>query len=115
MDRGGKQTGNPYKKRQTVPTRERVLQVLARHRDEMHRRFQVKTLALFGSVVRNEAGPESDVDILVEFEGPATFDRYMDLKFYLESLLGRRVDLVTFRALKSHVHAHVEEEAVYVS
>jgi predicted nucleotidyltransferase len=45
-------------------------------------------LALFGSVARDEATAESDVDLLVEFEGGATFDRYMDLKFFLEECLG---------------------------
>ncbi|MBI2939097.1 MAG: metallopeptidase family protein, partial [Chloroflexi bacterium] len=55
--------------------------------------FGVKSLALFGSVARDEAGPESDVDVLVEFDGPPTFDQYIGLKLYLEDLLGAHVDL----------------------
>jgi hypothetical protein len=93
--------------------RDEILQCLAEHREELVG-FGVKSLALFGSVVRGEAGPDSDLDILVEFEGPATFDQYMNLKFFLEELLGRSVDLVTRKALKPRLKAYVEREAVYV-
>lgn len=73
------------------------------------------SLALFGSVARNEAGPDSDVDLLVTFAAPPTFDRFMDLKFYLEDLLGRRADLVTAAALKPRLKAIVEREAIRVT
>ncbi len=94
--------------------RQNVLQRLSERRQELAQ-FGVKHLALFGSMVRGEAGPTSDVDILVEFEGQATFDRYMDLKFYLEELLGCRVDLVTRKALKPRLRPVVEKEALYVT
>ncbi len=77
--------------------------------------FGARSLALFGSVVRDESQPGSDVDILVEFEGRATFDRYMELKFFLEDLLGCRVDLVTSKAIKPRMRPYVEKEAVYVT
>ena len=92
-----------------------ILEILRTHRDELRKRFGVKSLAVFGSVARGEAGPDSDVDILVEFEGRATFDRYMGLKFFLEDLLGRRVDLVTRKALKPRLRPYVEQEAIYVT
>jgi len=92
-----------------------IIQLLRQHREELRKRFGVKSLAIFGSVARGEAGPESDVDILVEFEGRATFDRYMGLKFFLEDLLGRRVDLVTRKALKPRLRPYVEQEAIYVT
>lgn len=94
--------------------RDEVLAILASHQEKI-KSFGVKSLALFGSVARNEAGPESDVDILVEFEGIVTFDRYMELKFYLEDLLGRRVDLVSRRSLKPRVRPYVEREAIPVT
>jgi predicted nucleotidyltransferase len=72
-------------------------------------------LAIFGSVARDEARPDSDVDILVEFEGSVTFDRYMDVKFYLEDLLETRVDLVSQRSLKPLIRSTVEQEAIYVA
>ena len=92
-----------------------IIQLLRQRRDELRKRFGVKSLAVFGSVARGEAGPDSDVDILVEFEGRATFDRYMGLKFFLEDLLGRRVDLVTRKALKPRLRPYVEQEAIYVT
>ena len=93
--------------------REEVLQCLSSHRQELAK-LGVKSLALFGSVARDEARPESDLDLLVGFEGRATFDQYMELKFFLEELLGRRVDLVTRKALKPQLRSHVETEAVRV-
>lgn len=93
--------------------RDEILKCLAEHREELAG-FGVKSLALFGSVVRGEAGPDSDLDFLVEFEGPATFDQYMNLKFFLEELLGRPVDLATRKALKPRLKPYVEREAVYV-
>ena len=75
----------------------------------------VKSLELFGSVVRGEARPDSDIDFLVEFEGPASFDRYMDVKLYLEDLTARRVDLVTRAALKPRMRPLIEREAIRVA
>ncbi|MCX7855684.1 MAG: nucleotidyltransferase family protein [Anaerolineae bacterium] len=91
-----------------------MLQILRGHRAEWEQ-LGVKSLALFGSAVRGDLRPDSDVDILVEFDGPATFDRYMELKFRLEALLGRSVDLVTPRALKPRLRPYVEKEAIRVS
>ena len=76
--------------------------------------FKLKTLAVFGSVARDEARQDSDVDILVEFQGPATFNGYMDLKFFLEDLLGCPVDLVTRKSVRPRVKAQIESEAQYV-
>ena len=95
-------------------TRDQILRTLAEHRHEIAG-HSVKRLAVFGSVARDEAGSDSDIDVLVEFEGPATFDRYMDLKFFLEDLVGRSVDLVTRKALKPSVMARVEKEALDVA
>lgn len=94
--------------------RDKVIRLLADHRQEWAR-LGVKSLALFGSVARGETRPDSDVDILVEFEGRATFDRYMDLKLFLEHLLECRVDLVTRKGLRPRLRPYVEEEAVYVA
>jgi hypothetical protein len=93
--------------------RNEILRILSEHRAEIER-FGAKSLALFGSFAREEASQQSDIDILVQFDGPPTFDRYMGLKIYLEDLLGVRVDLVTPRALKPRVRPYVEKEAIYV-
>ena len=75
----------------------------------------VCSLSLFGSVARDEARSDSDVDILFELEPPITFDRYMDVKLYLEDQLGTRVDLVSWRSLKPQIRAVVEQEAIRVA
>jgi predicted nucleotidyltransferase len=94
--------------------RDKVLSTLRQHQTAL-KKLGVRSLALFGSVARDEAIPSSDVDILVEFEPPVTFDRYMDLKFHLEDQLGRKVDLVSWKSLKPPIRASVEEEAIHVA
>ena len=91
-----------------------VLRQLATSKAELSRRFGVTALALFGSVVRDCARPDSDVDILVSFDGPATSARYFGVQFFLEDLLRRRVDLVTDKALRPELRPYVEREAVHV-
>ncbi len=94
--------------------RAHVLQQLAESKAELSHRYGVTRLALFGSVVRNSARADSDVDILVSFDGPATSSRYFGVQFFLEDLLGRRVDLVTDKALRPELRPYVEREAMHV-
>ncbi len=94
--------------------RDRALAILAQHRESL-RSLGVSSLSLFGSVARNQAGPDSDVDILVDLEPPLTFDRYMDVKLYLEDYLGTAVDLVSRRSLKPQIRDVVEKEAIHVA
>jgi predicted nucleotidyltransferase len=77
--------------------------------------FGVKSLAIFGSVAREESNESSDLDLLVEFEGKMTFDKYMDLKFYLEDYLDVKVDLVSQKMLKKQILNIVLEEAINVT
>jgi predicted nucleotidyltransferase len=92
-----------------------VLDMLSRHWAELERRFAVKSLALFGSVARDEARAGSDVDLLVSFQRPPGFDGYMALKWRIEELLGCRVDLVMEGALRPEAREVVEAEAVRVA
>lgn len=94
--------------------RDTVLGALSAHSHEL-RRFGVTSLFLFGSIVRNEAGPKSDVDVLVEFSGSVTYDQYMDLKIFLEDLLGLPVDLVMSTAVEPRMRPYIEQEAVRVT
>ena len=93
--------------------RQTVLTCLADRLDTI-RGFGVHTLALFGSVARDEATETSDLDFLVEFEGAATFDRYMDLKIFLEDLFEKPIDLVTKRSLKPQIRQTILEESIDV-
>lgn len=92
--------------------RDEALAILAAHSDELRARG-VTSLSLFGSVARNEAGPDSDVDILVEIgQRPFGLFEFVGLQLYLEELLGRPVDLVTPDTLKRQIRSRVLEEAV---
>ena len=78
------------------------------------RSFGVTRIGLFGSYVRGEQKRGSDVDLLVEFEkGKKTFDNYMGAKFFLEDLLGRRVDLVISESVKPAIRPHIIKEVLY--
>jgi len=92
-----------------------IVQRLSGQLSEMRRRFSIQRLAVFGSAARDQLTDGSDIDILVVFQGTATFDAFMDLKFYLEDLLQRPVDLVTDKALRPEVRRAIEEELVDVA
>ena len=89
-----------------------VIQKLAEMRAELIERYSVTRIGVFGSIARGDDGPESDVDILVELAEP-TFDHYMDLKFKLEEVFGRRVDLVMADTIKPAIKDTVQLEVVY--
>ena len=94
--------------------RDEVLALLRTHKPILMERFGVTALALFGSYARDQASDNSDVDILVRFTGPATSRSYFGVQFYIEDLLGRRVDLVTDKALRPQFRPYVEREALDV-
>jgi predicted nucleotidyltransferase len=94
--------------------RQEIIQRITDHRDALAK-MGARSLALFGSAARGELQPDSDIDILVEMAPPYTFDRYIKIKFYLEDLLGRSVDLVMTETLKPRVRPYVDREAIYVS
>ena len=80
----------------------------------IRQKFGVKRIGIFGSFARGEEREDSDLDVLVVFEeGQKTFDNYMDLKFFLEDLFGRKVDLVTEKALKPQLKDIILKDVVY--
>lgn len=93
-------------------TQESVLEQLNQKAEKLKYDFSVRSIGLFGSLARNKADRESDVDILVDFVEP-TFDHYMDLKFYLERLFGRPVDLVTADTVKPRLKPVIERQVIY--
>jgi predicted nucleotidyltransferase len=91
-----------------------ALTILRQHEPIIKKRFGVAKIGIFGSFVRGEERPDSDVDVLVTFrKGQETFDHYMDLKFYLEDLYGRKVDLVMKGAIKRRLKEPILREVVY--
>lgn len=95
-------------------SRSRVLRILVESKPTLVERFGVVSLALFGSTARDEAGPRSDIDILVSFDGQATSERFFGVQFFLEDLLGQPVDLVTNKALRAELRPYIEREAIHV-
>lgn len=82
-----------------------AISTLKEHEKLIRQKLRVKRIGIFGSFARGEEKEDGDLDVLVVFEeGQKTFDNYMDLKFYLEDLFGREVDLVTERALKPQLN-----------
>ena len=94
--------------------RDEILSILRAHKGTLARRFGVAELAMFGSFARDRATDDSDLDVLVRFNGPIHWERYFGAQFYLEDLLGRPVDLVTEKALRPEVWRYVEREVVNV-
>jgi predicted nucleotidyltransferase len=95
-----------------ISTRDGVVSKIKANRRAL-KRYGVKSLALFGSAARNKLRKRSDIDILVQFD-KSTWTNYIGLKFYLEDLLGREVDLVTPKAIKPATKPSIEKDLLYV-
>lgn len=91
----------------------KILEVLKSNKQYMQTHFMVNSIGLFGSYARNDFHDKSDIDILVTFSEP-TFDHYMDLKFYLEDLFGRPVDIVMEKTVKERLKKAILQETCYV-
>ena len=94
--------------------RSEIIAQLAGCKPELAARYGVTGLALFGSTARGTGRADSDLDILVFFDGPATSPRYFGVLFFLEDLFGRQIDLVTDKALRPELRPFIEREAVHV-
>lgn len=92
-----------------------VIRILKNQRKELEEHFNVASLSLFGSVARDEASSDSDVDLLVEFSKPVGLFQFIELQQRLEELLGCKVDLGTSRSLKSRIKDQVLQEAIRVT
>lgn len=88
--------------------------ILTQIKPLLMQQFGVKRLVLFGSTARDEASENSDVDILINFDGLATSERYFGVQFYLEDRLNCVVDLVTEKALRPQLRPFIEQEVIDV-
>jgi predicted nucleotidyltransferase len=96
-----------------MSTQKEIEEILRKYKPALRERFKVKEIGVFGSVARGEESEQSDVDILVEFSAPVGWE-FVDLKEFLEEILGRQVDLVTVRALKPRLRERILKEVVYL-
>lgn len=97
-----------------VQTKRDVIKLLQINQDKL-KAFGVISLGIFGSFVNNIVNKESDIDLLVELKSShKTFDNFMNLLFFLEDILGRKVDLVTIESLSPYIGKNILEEVEYV-
>ena len=94
--------------------RDETLKILSDHKDELHDRFGVTSIAIFGSTARDQARPDSDVDVLIEIERPAGFFKIARVEFYLEDLLETEIDLATPGDLRTPIRERIYEDLIYV-
>lgn len=90
-----------------------IKKLLQQNKTDLINRYNLKSIALFGSITRNEATNKSDVDILVEFDKPIGLD-FVLLADELETILGVKVDLVTTNALKPKMFEYIKQDLQYV-
>lgn len=92
---------------------EEIKRIINQHRQELEERFKVKNIAIFGSYIRGEQSPQSDIDIIIEFTEPVGL-LFIHLADFLEEILGTKVDLLTPEAIKPNRKKYIMEELVYV-
>ncbi len=94
---------------------DKCLKIIQREKSNLRKKFGVKDIAIFGSFARNEIGEESDIDIMVELEKQnKTFDNFMELKFYLNSLFpNKKIDLVLKDAIREEIKSQIFRDAVH--
>lgn len=91
-----------------------AIEILKNHESAFKGKYHVRRIGVFGSFARGEEKEGSDIDVLIELEqGYETFDNYIDLKYFLEDLFGRKVDLVTVDALRPQLKDDILREVLY--
>ncbi len=97
----------------TMKSKEEILKTMKKELPYLKEKFKVKSIGIFGSYARGEQTKKSDIDMLVEFDVPVGFFKFIDLENYLSEKLRAKVDLVTPDALKPFIKPHIMQEAVY--
>ncbi len=92
--------------------REEILIEIRQAKPGLAKKYKVKSIALFGSLARNEGTPESDIDILVDFSEPIGIE-FVYLSDELETILKRKVDLVSRTGVKDHYYKQIEKDLIY--
>jgi len=97
-----------------MKTLEEIRETIKLHKEDLKREYGVKAIGIFGSYVRGEQKAVSDIDILIEFERPVGFVKFLKLEKRISDLLGVKVDLVTKKALKPYIGRRILQEVQYV-
>ncbi len=91
-----------------------IKEIIDVHKDELRKEYGLKEIGLFGSYVRGAQKADSDLDILIEFEKPVGFVKFLRLENRLSDLLGVKVEMVTKKALKPFIGKRILQEVIYV-
>ena len=94
--------------------KEEILKKLRQEMPHLKEKYHVEKIGIFGSYVRGEQRPDSDLDLMVTFSQPIGFFKFIELEDYLTEKLGVRVELVTSDAIKPLIRKQVFEETIYV-
>lgn len=92
----------------------KIIEKMGKLKQEIKVKYKVKEIGVFGSAIRGELSETSDIDILVEFEEPIGFFKFLELEEYLETQLGRKVDLVSKKALKPRIGSYILKEVLMI-
>ena len=95
-------------------TRDEVLNQLRKHKPELEKRFGVNSLAIFGSLARDEAVGNAKIEVLVDFDGELDWKRFFDVQFFIEDLVEGEVVLVTEKGLREQLRPYIKAESIYV-
>lgn len=100
-------------KGEIMKSKEEILKTMKKELPYLKEKFKVKSIGIFGSYARGEQTKTSDIDMLIEFDAPVGFFKFIDLENYLSEKLRAKVDLVTPDALKPLIKPQIIEESVY--
>ena len=92
---------------------EQIKNIIKKHKEHIKKKFFVEKIGVFGSYIKGNESIESDIDILVEFDGPIGWD-FIELNEFLENILNKKVDLVSIKALKSQLKDNILNEVIYI-
>lgn len=93
---------------------DKIRQIILVHKEDLTAKYNVKTIGVFGSYVREENTKKSDLDVLVEFSKPIGMFKFLELEEYLQKLTGIKVDLVSKKALKPRIGKYILQEVVMI-
>jgi len=91
-----------------------IQSILSKHKEELRRKYNVKEIGVFGSYVGGSRRNQADIDILVEFEEPIGFFKFLEMEERISEILGVKVDLVTKNALKPRIGEHILKEVIAI-
>jgi predicted nucleotidyltransferase len=89
-----------------------ILEKINRHQEKLKAKYPIRSIALFGSYVRDDQKAHSDIDLLIDFSEPIGME-IVDLAWELEAILGQKVDIVTYQAVKNRLFQYIKDELIY--